>query len=365
MIAIGLMSGTSLDGVEAVLAEIGEGDPPAVRLLAHRHRDYDRELRALAMTAASAQPLAVEHLAVLHRDLADAYADAVADLLADSEARPELVAMHGQTVLHRVDLEATLQLGDAARVAIRTGLPVVADFRTADVAAGGQGAPLVPFADHVLFGERAPIALLNLGGIANLTLLPTRRADDAIAFDTGPANMVSDALVATAGERHDEGGARARRGRVREGALAKAMTHPFFARRAPKSCGREEFGAPFARSLLIACDGDVDDAVATAVALTARTIAGALARETPVGVSWRELVVAGGGARNPALVDAIREAVAPLAVRPIDDHGIPSEAREALAFAILGVYRWRGLPNTLPSCTGASRPVSGGAVHDP
>ena len=359
------MSGTSLDGVEAVLAEIGDGDPPPVRLLAHRHREYDRDLRALAMAAASAQPLAVEHLAVLHRDLADAYADAVADLLEAGGGRPDLVAMHGQTVLHRADLAATIQLGDAARVAVRTGLPVVADFRTADVAAGGQGAPLVPFADHVLFGDRAPIALLNLGGIANLTLLPTKRADDAIAFDTGPANMVSDALVAGVGERHDAGGARARRGRVREDALATALAHPYFARRAPKSCGREEFGAPYARSLQIACDGDLDDAVATAVALSARTIADGLARETPVGVSWRELVIAGGGARNPALVEAIRAAVAPVRLRPIDEHGIPSEAREALAFAILGVYRWRGLANTLPSCTGASRAVSGGAIHDP
>ena len=367
VIVIGLMSGTSADGIEAVAAEV---DPVAAsaRLLASHHSRYDDRLRADVLAAGSATPLTAQQVASLHTRLGDAYAVAVAELLGGTSLRPDAVAMHGQTVAHHPDQGMTLQLGDAARVAMRSGLPVVCDFRSADIAAGGQGAPLVPFADHVLFGARAPIALLNLGGIANLTLLPSSGAADVVAFDCGPGNMVVDALVRTSGERFDRDGRRARRGRVREGALAWALGHPYFARRAPKSTGREEFGSPFADALLDRIrqeGGSEDDALATAVALTARSIADSLSRETPRGVSWPELAVAGGGAANGAIMDALREAVAPVRVRPMDELGVPAPSREALAFAILGAYRLAGLPNTLPRCTGASRAVSAGAVHAP
>ena len=383
MIVAGLMSGTSADGIEAVAAEI-ELRSGSVRMLGGHHSRYDDRLRADVLAAGSEVPLTAQQIGSLHTRLGDAYAAAVAELVTRVGARPEAIAMHGQTVAHYPAQGMTLQLGDAARVAVRTGLPVVYDFRSADIAAGGQGAPLVPFADHVLFGARAPIALLNLGGIANLTLLPTREAGDVIAFDCGPGNMVVDALVRGSGERFDRDGLRARRGRVREGALAWALGHPYFARRAPKSTGREEFGVPFADALLAAvrrertaagADGHdalaredalaTSDALATAVALTARTIAEALARETPDTVSWPELVVAGGGAANGAIMDALRAAVAPVRVRPMDELGVPAPSREALAFAILGAYRLAGLPNTLPRCTGASRAVSAGALHAP
>lgn len=367
MVVIGLMSGTSADGIEAVAAEV---DPLAgsASLLAGHHSRYDDGLRADVLAAGSATPLTAQEVASLHTRLGDAYVAAVAELLGGTSLRARAVAMHGQTIAHYPEQGMTLQLGDAARVAVRTGLPVVCDFRSADIAAGGQGAPLVPFADHVLFGARAPIALLNLGGIANLTLLPTADAADAIALDCGPGNMVVDALVRTAGERFDRDGRRARGGRVHEGALAWALGHPYFARRAPKSTGREEFGSQFADALLARVrqeGGSEDDALATAVALTARTIADSLGRETPPEVSWPELAVAGGGAANGAIMDALRETVAPVRVRPMDELGVPAPSREALAFAILGAYRLAGLPNTLPRCTGASRAVSAGAVHAP
>ena len=367
MIVIGLMSGTSADGIEAAAAEV---DPSrgVARLLGHRHERYPNGLRERVLGAGSLRPLTARDLAMLCVDLGEANAVAAQALAAELGRAPDLIAMHGQTIAHYPELHATYQLADGARVAARTGVPVVCDFRSADLALGGQGAPLVPFADHVLFGARAPIALLNVGGIANLTLLPTGRAQDAIAFDCGPGNMLVDALVASSGERFDKDGVRARRGRVQPKALAAALAHPYFERRAPKSTGREDFGAPFAETLLELVrseGGGEDDALATAVAVTARTVADALARETPAGTRWRELVVAGGGAANLAIMAALAETVAPVVVRPMDELGVPASAREALAFAILGAYRAAGLPNTLPRCTGASRAVSAGALHSP
>ena len=361
------MSGTSADGIEAALAEVDPAQGRA-RLLGSHHSRYDDGLRADVLAAGAGTPFSSRDIAVLHARLGDVYTEAVQALLAATRVRADVIGLHGQTVAHYPELRTTLQLGDAARVAVRTGVPVVCDFRSADLAAGGQGAPLVPFADHVLFGDRAPIALLNIGGIANLTLLPTFRAEDAIALDCGPGNMVVDGLVAASGERFDRDGARARRGTVSEKALRAALAHPYFARRAPKSTGREEFGSPFTQALLEHvrdAGGNEDDALATAVALTARTVADALARETPAGVKWPQLVVAGGGAANSAIMDGLRAAVAPVAVRPMDEFGVPAPSREALAFAILGAYRVAGLPNTLPRCTGASRAVSAGALHMP
>jgi anhydro-N-acetylmuramic acid kinase len=276
--------------------------------------------------------------------------------------------VHGQTVAHLPAERVTWQIGDAARVAVRTGIAVVSDFRSADVAAGGEGAPLTPFADHVLFAGRAPCAVLNLGGIANVTLLPDADPDHVVAFDTGPGNIVIDAVAAAGGHAFDSNGEGARRGRVDERAVAGALTHPFFARRGPKSAGREEFGAAFARrleDLVRTAGGSNDDALATATEVTARTVAQAIREHTPAGIAWREVLVGGGGARNGALMEALGRALAPAEVRPTDDAGVPAGAREAIAFALLALYRIRGLPNTLPRCTGAARAVSAGAVHEP
>src|SRR5207245_2040515 len=188
-------------------------------------------------------------LASLHAALGDAYADAADAFLPSLEVRPDLIAVHGQTVAH-LPRQATLQLGDASRVALRTGVITIADFRSADIAAGGEGAPLVPFANFVLFADRAPIALLNLGGIANLTLIPTDREEDVLAFDTGPANMVSDLVAEAVARRFDEGGMAAGRGNANEDALAWALGDPYFARRAPKRTGREAFGTQCAHTLV-------------------------------------------------------------------------------------------------------------------
>jgi len=367
VIAVGMMSGTSGDGIDLAAISIDDAPRPRVRVLATAHHDYDPALRARVLGAGSGEPARTHELASLHAALGDAYADAASAFLPGLSARPELIALHGQTVAH-LPRHATLQLGDASRVAVRTGVITVADFRSADIAAGGEGAPLVSFADHVLFADRAPLALLNLGGIANLTLLPTASADDVVAFDTGPANMVSDGIAQRGGGRFDDRGARGGRGRIDDAALRWALGHPYFARRAPKSTGREEFGGPFAAELaerVARNGGSEDDALATSQALTARSIADALARETPAGVRWTELVIAGGGARNASLVARLVEAIAPLPLRTSDALGIPTSAREAIAFAILGAFRLRGLPNTLPRATGATRAVSGGAIHRP
>jgi anhydro-N-acetylmuramic acid kinase len=224
----------------------------------------------------------------------------------------------------------------------------------------------VPFADHLLFARLAPVAVLNIGGIANLTLIPSGRASDVIAFDTGPGNMVIDGVSAGAGATHDMDGHGAARGKINQAALAELLREPYFARRAPKSTGRELFGVAFAKrvhDLVAKHGGSHDDALATATALTAQSIGEALDRESIHPVS--RVLAAGGGTRNPTLMRMIGQAIAPVPLDRTDSFGVPAAFREAIAFAILGAYRFRGEPNTLPSATGASRGVSGGALHLP
>ncbi len=368
VISVGMMSGTSGDGINLAAIEIEPSARPNVRILATGERPYPAALRDAVLRAGADVPFALSDIARLHGQLGDAYAAAATAFISTLPRRPDVIALHGQTVAHLPAEHTTLQLGDASRVARATGLPTVSDFRSADMAAGGEGAPLVPFGDHVLFASRAPIAVLNLGGIANLTLIPTASADGVIAFDTGPANMPSDAIIAPSGETFDRDGRRARAGRVNQRALQETLAHPYFARRAPKSTGREEFGKPFATLVqrrVTADGGSLDDALATVLAVTTRTIADALARETPRGVTWSMLAVAGGGARNATLMELLARAVTPLRVVKTDELGVPSQAREAIAFAIMGAYRVRELPNVLPSATGARQAVRGGAVHLP
>jgi len=367
MIAIGLMSGTSGDGVDAAAIEldvpVGES---GVRVLATASAPYPRRIREAVLALGEGGAADAREIARLHGLLGDEYAKIATRVAAGLHARPDVIAVHGQTIAHLPDEHVTLQVGDAARVATRTGVPTVADLRSADVAAGGQGAPLVPFADLVLFGRLAPVAVLNLGGIANLTVIQSARAAEVIAFDTGPANMVIDALSAKIGATHDIDGHGAARGNIDREALDDLMRDPYFARRAPKSTGREVFGAAFAERLhdLVARHGrSHDDALATATALTARSIGEALKRESAARVA--RVLVGGGGARNVTLMRMVADAVAPVPLEMTDTFGVPSAYREAIAFAILGAYRLRGLPNTLPSATGASRAVSGGALHLP
>lgn len=360
------MSGTSGDGVDAALVELIDGPHPRVTLRAHRHRPFPESTRDAVLRAGSGASLTAAGIAELHAALGDAYAAAALEVMAGSP-RPSVIGVHGQTIAHLPARAATLQIGDAARVAVRTGIATVSDFRSADVAAGGQGAPLTPFADHLLFADGTPRVIVNLGGIANLTLLPDADPAHVRGFDSGPGNAVLDAVARLGGMPFDRDGAGARRGRVAASALERALEHPYFARRAPKSTGREDFGDAFAADLVRDvrdAGGTLDDALATATALTARTVADALRREAP-DVPWLEALVAGGGAANPALVDALVDALAPIAVRRTDAVGVPAAAREAMAFALLALYRVLGRTNTLPRCTGASRAVRAGVIHEP
>jgi anhydro-N-acetylmuramic acid kinase len=368
---IGLMSGTSLDGVDAALVDVDGSGPDDLRIqVVHfvtvPYSDERRRLSHDAIVAGSA-----EALCGLHAELGEWLAEAALAVCAGAGidvATVDAIGSHGQTVWHRPPAEgrrgATLQLGDAATIAERTGRPVVSDFRTRDVAAGGQGAPLVPWTDQLLFAvpDRTR-ALQNLGGIGNVTRVPPRGSAEPVwAFDTGPANSLIDAAVeiATGGRhRYDRDGRLAARGRVDETLLAELLRHPYFAAEPPKSTGREEFGQPFVERLVEAVppEGDQDwmDLIATLTELTARTVADAYHRwVVPRGVD--EVVLTGGGARNPVLAGRIRALLDPL---PVLDGGaldVDPDAKEAVAFAVLAWAHLRGIPANLPSATGAAGP---------
>ncbi len=357
-LAVGLMSGTSLDGVSAALVRL-DADPPAARLVAFHQEPYAAAERGQIIDAIARG--GAKELALLHVALAERFAGAALQLLAGAKASPRdlsFVASHGQTVWHEPG-RATLQLGDAAVLAERLGVRVVSDFRSRDVAAGGQGAPLVPLADVMLFGhpERGRL-LLNLGGMANVTWVPRRGViDGALAFDTGPGVAVVDAVTRRVDPDapYDRDGERARRGRVASKALSHLLADPFFAQAPPKSTGRERFGIAFAERLIELVAGSDNDAVATATALSVESIAQALERWTPAGPE-DELVISGGGARNPVLVEQLAARVQPRPVLPFDQLFFDGEAKEAVAFAFLGLLTLLGRPGNLPAATGARGP---------
>jgi anhydro-N-acetylmuramic acid kinase len=357
-LAIGLMSGTSLDGVSAALVRL-DADPPAVRLVAFHQEPYAATERGQIIDAIARG--GAKDLALLHVALAERFAGAALQLLAGARVSPRdlsFVASHGQTVWHEPG-RATLQLGDPAVLAERLGVRVVSDFRSRDVAAGGQGAPLVPLTDVMLFGhpERGRL-LLNLGGMANVTWVPRLGViDGALAFDTGPGVAVIDAVTRRVDPHapYDRDGERARRGRVASKALTQLLGDPFFAQAPPKSTGRERFGIAFAERLIELVAGSDNDAVATATALSVESIAQALERWTPAGPE-DELVISGGGARNPVLVEQLAARVQPRRVLPFDHLFFEGEAKEAVAFAFLGLLTLLGRPGNLPAATGARGP---------
>ena len=358
---VGLMSGTSLDGVDAALVQVaGERE---VKLEAFVTRPFSRSERTAIRQVLERGD--ARQLALLHRQLGEWFAQAVADVLAVaglSVDRLSLVASHGLTVWHEPPL-VSLQLGCPATIAERTGVQVVSDFRARDVAAGGQGAPLVPVADVMLFGHDAHgRALLNIGGMANVTWVPRRgRLDGVVAFDTGPGVAVIDAVarLVDPSAPYDVGGMRAARGRAVASVVQELLDRPYFAAPPPKSTGREVFGDPFARALVerthvVAPGASEDDLVATALALTVRSIAGQLARWMP-SEPERDLVVSGGGARNPTLMVQLRRALDGWVVRSFDEEFFDGDAKEAVAFAYLGWRTLRGLPGNVPAATGAGR----------
>ena len=374
LLAVGAMSGTSLDGVTVALVRVAEPAPGdfGVALVGHATSPYTVEQRA-RLAAAVQGAGGSRDLALLHADLGRWIADAVLALVQATGHRPSdlsFVASHGQTVWHE-PRRATLQIGNPAEIAERVGVPVISDFRSRDVAAGGEGAPLVPRVDRLLFAAAdAPRVLLNIGGIANFTVVPKRGVEDRLlAFDTGPGVMVIDACVRQLfpGRSYDEGGAIARRGRVIEEVLAESLGHEFFAAPPPKSTGREVFGDAYARAFAARClerGAEPEDVVATAVELTARTIGGA-ARFIPAPLRPADVVRSGGGARNPALVEALERAWPGVTHRAFDDLFFDGDAKEAVAFAFLAYLTWTGRSGNEPGATGAAGPRVLGTVTPP
>lgn len=350
---IGLMSGTSHDAIDAAAAEIStDGDGVVtLRSLGMVSQPYDDDLHALIVRALPPGVLTMEDVCVLDTGIGQAFGRVAAR--ADHElcgGRADLVASHGQTLFHWVNdgrVRGTLQLGQAAWIAEATGATVVSDFRTRDVAAGGQGAPLVSVFDELWLAGRSAAAV-NLGGISNATLV--RPGQDTIAFDIGPANALIDAAVveATDGRQaYDRDGAIAASGAVDEELLEALLAEPYYARRPPKTTGKELFSpaylAPYRERFPRVTDADL---VATLTVLTARTVARAVE-----GVD--DVVVSGGGTLNPVLMGHLRREVKGAQVRTTDELGLPSAQKEALAFALLGYLTVRGLPGTVSSCTGA------------
>ncbi len=357
-VVVGLMSGTSADGVDAAVVRIADA-PHGIQfeLLAFVERAHAPDLRARVLEAAQ---LCAGDLARLDFDLGDAFADAAQQAIAKANVSVDLVGSHGQTIVHvprgAGPRGATMQLGQAAIIAERTGLPVVSDFRVRDMALGGEGAPLVPLIDHLVFGKPGERrVLLNLGGIANLTSV-TGNLDDLVAFDAGPANALMDALVreSTRGaESHDRNGERAARGRVIPDLLAELLSDPFLDRAPPRSADRDAYGSRRARELLARGHG-LDDLVATAAQYSVECVVRALAFLPKAAKPIDRVIASGGGTRNPTLMRRLRERLN-VAVDRTDDHGMPSQAKEAIAFAILARQTVLGRPGNLRAATGASR----------
>ncbi|SCL33045.1 anhydro-N-acetylmuramic acid kinase [Micromonospora pallida] len=356
---VGLMSGTSYDGVDVVAAEFTlDGETLLLRPLGHRGLDYDDELRTGIGSLLPPQATTIEAVCRLDNRLGEVFAEAAAVGVELAGGRADLVVSPGQTVFHWVEagqVRGTLQLGSPARVAARVGVPVLSDLRSADVVAGGQGAPLVPAFDALLLADAAasgPRAALNLGGIANLTVV----APDAppLGYDIGPANALLDAAARRLLDAPcDVDGARAAAGRVHPGLLDLLLAEPYYAAPPPKSTGKELFHADYLDDRLAALGGPVpvDDVFATLTELTARTVADACDRH---GV--REVVAAGGGVRNPTLLRRLAAlGDGRWRLRTTDELGVPAQAKEAYAFALLGWLSWHGLPGAVPSVTGARR----------
>ncbi len=386
-IVAGVMSGTSADGVDVAICRIAPGLQPGglprVKVLAHRGFPFAPEVRSAVLAAMNAEAISTAELARLSWRLGEVYADAVTETMQRTGLQPQLVAMHGQTLFHETSavaylgkpVRSTWQTGEPAVLTERLRLPVVSDFRSADLAAGGQGAPLVPMLDLCLFRHKTKNRiLLNLGGIANLTALPAGcDVTGILAFDLGPANMVIDACMEQlTGKRFDCGGGLAGRGKVLQPVLRELMTDPFLAAAPPKSCGREQFGSAFTSRFLALCGpASKADILATATAFTAETILDAyrrlvwphLGQRAPL-AGATEMFVSGGGAHNVTLLKQLRAGLEPLhvSIRSTEEAGLGVEAKEAAAFALLGWLRWHGLPGNVPAATGAARSVVLGRI---
>jgi anhydro-N-acetylmuramic acid kinase len=378
MKVIGLMSGTSGDGVDAALVDIrGQSHRLHVALLAWTTYPYSSSLRAKILRASLHGTVA--QLCHLNAVLGEVFARAVLRLIQEAgcpSADVTVIGSHGQTMQHRPEpirepglgmIRSTLQIADPCVIAERTGIATISNFRMRDVAAGGQGAPLTPYVHHVLFADRRRSRLIvNIGGISNVTYLPATRGIEGVqAFDTGPGNMILDGLVqrVTKGKQAiDREGRMASKGRVDKALLSVLLAHPFLRRRPPKSTGREEFGAQILEEVLRVGRGrrlTSFDLLATCARFTAESVG--LARRWLSG-PVEEVLVGGGGGRNRTVMSALAEIFHPVPVRLLDDIGWNSKAFEAIAFAVLAYQTFRGLPSNVPAATGAARPVVLGSI---
>lgn len=376
---VGLMTGTSADAVDAALVRLDHDAERSVpELVAYRETPLDAELRREILDVCAADTVALERILRLDATLGERFATAVLELLEAAHVAPatvDAIGSHGQTVRHLprhrgYGRAMSMQIGSAAVVAERTGIPVVSDFRVRDTVAGGEGAPLVPLVDWWMFRSADEgRVLLNVGGMANLTFLPRDGGlEQVVAFDTGPGNAVVDALVqrVTSGaESFDRDGVRASRGQVREALLEELLADPFFDLVPPRSTGREQFGAAYAAKLaeLAAAMGlGDDDLVATATELSAAAVERGISRFVRPHGPVQSVYVSGGGAHNPALMAALERRLAPARVRPLSDLGVQPAAKEALAFALLAHRTLSGLPGNVVGATGASHPVVLGTI---
>ncbi len=394
----GLMSGTSADGVGAAIVDIRGRD---VRVRAFDTFPYPASVRQEILSLCRPETARLDRICHYNHVLGEIFADAVLRLCEESGIplhSIDVIGSHGQTIFHSPQGErfgarricSTLQIGEPCRIAERTGITTVADFRPRDMAAGGEGAPLVPYADAVLFRhERLCRTVQNIGGIANLTFLPAGRVgcahrssqkgterrmvgtahptnEDVLAFDTGPGNMVIDGMMRliTKGQRqYDRGGAVAARGDVHEGLLKEMLRHPFFRRRPPKSTGREQFGQQYCEWFYDRARRErlmPEDMVATATAFTATSIAQAYRRFLPRLPD--EMILCGGGAHNATLVRMLQDRLAGVTIRATDEFGISVDAKEPVSFALLAYATIRGVANNVPRATGADGPVVLGKI---
>lgn len=377
---VGVMSGTSLDGVDVAFAEIDvrNADPQrpqfAVRLVATGERPYPPDVRERVRALREGRPVPIADVCRLHSELGEIYAEAVLQVAAENAialADVAAVGLHGQTVWHSppssgATMPATLQLGQPAILAERLGVRIVSDFRARDIAAGGEGAPLVPFADYVLLASLDETrVMLNLGGIANVTYLPAGgKLSDMLAFDTGPGNLVIDGVLgALTGDSYDCDGQLAAQGRPDAALLSELLAHPYFTLLPPKSTGAELFSQAYVADLLWrGARLSPADLAATVTQLTVDSVARAIRAFLPQAPVC--LIVGGGGAHNKTLITRLAQALPGVRLTTHDEFGIPADAKEALAFALLAAATLNGIPSNVPSATGARGPRLLGAVQE-
>ena len=377
MRVLGMMSGTSADGIDVALARIS-GAPPAIaaKFEGHYHVRFPAPVREAILRLANGAPTSTAEISQLNFLLGEEFARAAIAACKNWRVplrQISLIGSHGQTIFHQGvaagflgrRMASTLQIGEPSIIAGRTGVATIGDFRPADMAAGGQGAPLVPFVDYLLYRHpRIGRVALNIGGIANLTVIPAgARPGQLFAFDIGPGNMVIDAIVesATRGRAHYDRDARlAIRGKLLPALLSTLLRERYLRKRPPKTAGREQFGRAYGEKILAwgkRHRASTEDLVRTATVFTSLSIADALRRFVLPRARVDELIVAGGGARNPLLMAQLAAALPEIEIVPASEFGIPAEAKEAFAFAVLAYEAYHGRANNLPSATGARHPA--------